>query len=116
MNSNQRIFHPLFGRQFWFRQSENAELKYIGNWIPSAQGNDITESEWEVLNGNVVLSSEALSDNQTSVIISGNTGWSRVVNQVIFTDGQVDERILNINILENSDDVVCDYGYSRAGA
>lgn len=97
-----RKFQPMAAREFHFQQSENSELRYTGNWVPVADGNNITASSWEVVGGSLTLSSEALVSNVTSVVVSGGTGLSRLVNKVTFTDGQVDERILNIRITENT--------------
>lgn len=111
MNIVKRTFNPLLAKEFDYKQSENAELKYSGNWGPVAQANTITASTWTVENGTVTVSGAALASNVTSAIISGSPGCSRIVNKVTFTDGQVDERIINLTITDNSESCGCDYDY-----
>ena len=111
MNNSKRTFNPLLGKTFRYAQSENAELKYQGNWGPQIQTLTIASSEWVVEYGSAVLASEAATTTVTSVIISGNAGESKIINKVTLSDGQVDERAIMLKIRSNNDPYLnSDYG------
>ena len=99
MNITKRTFNPLLGRRFRYDQPEDAELKYQGNW--GVLGLTVSTSEWEKLQGDAVLSGDALASNVTSVTISGEPGDSIIVNKVTFSDGQIDSRIILLKITDN---------------
>lgn len=102
MNKVKRQFEPLLSRSFRFQQSENAELVYTGNWGPVIQDETLAASAWTVERGDAVLSDEAFTaDGVTSVTVSGIPGESTIVNKVTLSNGEIDERILQVRITDN---------------
>lgn len=102
MNISERTFNPLLGRTFRYEQSENADLKYQGNWGPVVHPLTVSSSTWTVEEGTVTISNESLSGNTTSAEFTGSVGESTIVNKVTLSDGQVDERIIKLKIADNS--------------
>jgi|GEM_PF-3878333 hypothetical protein len=114
MNIVKRTFNPLLAKIFRFSQSENALLKYSGNWKPAIGALTISTSAWTVEDGTVTLSSEANSAGITSVHITGSVGESTITNKVTLSDGQIDERIIKLKIIDNDiPSIDDDYGLGR---
>jgi len=104
-----RTFNSLDPGPYQAQQTENALRKYVIDWI-SDEDNDISDSEWTIVTGTATLSSEASSETQTSVIITANVGFARIVNKVTFADDQVDERIIKLTVKDNENGIPNDYG------
>jgi len=88
-------------------QNENAELTYSVNWGPQIDTNTISTSTWTSEDG-ATIASEANTTLTTSATLSGSVGCYRVVNKITTSDGQTDERIIVLTILDN-DDYLRDY-------
>lgn len=103
MNNSKRTFNPLLAKSFRFSQSENSGLKYVGNWGVAIQPLTIASSEWVIETGNAAIASELNTTTTTSVILSGVTGESSIINKVILSDGQTDERKILLKICSNNE-------------
>ncbi len=112
MNIAKRTINALLGRRtFRFEQTENAKLKYQVNWKPLIQALTISASVWTVEDGSVTLSSETNVSGITAVVITGSVGESTISNKVTLSDGQIDERIIKLKIIDNDIPVYeSDYG------
>jgi hypothetical protein len=101
VNIAKRTFNPLLSPTFRHSQAENAELRYTGNWGATIQPDTISSSTWVVERGDAVVSDEAFTDGNTSAVISGPAGESIIVNKIVSSSGEVDERILLLKITAN---------------
>jgi len=88
-------------------QNENSVLTYSVNWGPQIDTNTISTSTW-TSEDNITIAGEANTTLTASATLSGGVGTHRVVNKITTSDGQTDERIIILTILEN-DDYLRDY-------
>ena len=100
-NQKTNTFNALIAESFRFSQSENAKLKYIGNWKAELQGVSISTSIWSVTSGDATITTESLDGNTASCFISGQPGENIIINKITTDDGQTDERRLLIEIRNN---------------
>lgn len=105
-----RTYNSLQPGPYQAQQTENAKRKYVIEWISEIGANDISTSAWSVVTGTATLSTEANSTTQTSVIITANVGFARIVNKVTFADGQIDERVIKLTVKDNENTIPNDYG------
>ncbi|MCP4365414.1 MAG: hypothetical protein GY800_08980 [Planctomycetes bacterium] len=111
MNRSKRTFNPLMANSFRFEQAENTDLTYTGNWGPTIQPGTIATSEWTVESGTVTLTDEASTTTTTTVTISGQPGEAKIINKVTLSDGQIDERAVDLRIMSNKATAITnDYG------
>ena len=116
MNNSKRTFNPLLGKIFNYQQSENASLKYQGNW-GHVINQALSDSTWTVESGDAVLSGASFvtsGSGTTAVNISGTPGRSVIVNKITMADGQIDERTIKLKIVDN-DIPVYNYDYGMGG-
>lgn len=92
----------MLGQSFRYEQSENSQLKYQGNWGPAIQPETISSSTWVVEEGDAVLASESNTDYVTEVLVSGQPGESTIVNRVVTSGGQTEERIIKLRVNDNT--------------
>lgn len=112
MNVAKRTFNPLLGRTFRYSQAENADLEYVGNWGVAVQPETVESSTWTVERGSVTISDEAFTGSATSAKITGEPGESTIVNKVVLSSGETDERIILLKITDNDIPFIDrDYGF-----
>jgi len=113
MNVDKRTFNPLLGNNFRYEQGEDASLIYKGNWKCVETTSGISTSSWTLIDGSATLSGTSSSGGVTRVTITGDPGENTIVNKVTFGDGQIDQRTILVNIVDNDEpDLNDDYGFS----
>ena len=88
-------------------QNENAVLSYSVNWGAQIDTATISTSTW-TSEDSVTIASDSNTTTTATANLSGGVGCYRVVNKITTSDGQIDERIIVLTILDN-DDYLRDY-------
>ena len=101
MNNTKRTFNALLGHVFRFSQAEGSDLEYTGNWGPALHPETIISSTWLVVDGSATISNQASTDTTTSATITGPPCESTIVNTVVTSGGQTDQRTVNLKIKSN---------------
>lgn len=103
-----RTFNANQSTLFRANQRENADLDYTINWAGELDTATISSSDWST-EDSVTIANETNTTTTASCDLTGEPGRYRVVNQITDSNGNVDERIIELTILENSQDY-SDYG------
>ena len=83
-------------------QTENASKTYTVNWAGQLAGDTISTSTWSTEDSSATIANESNTTLIASCRLSGDIGRYRVVNKIVTTNGDTDERYVELTILDNT--------------
>lgn len=95
-------FNAIYSALFSVRQPENAKLKYTINWHGAMDSSTISSSTWTTEDSGITISDQANTTTEASCKVTGDPGSYRIVNKVTLADGDIDERIIDVRIIDNT--------------
>ena len=89
-----------------FQQQENAAKTYKVFWGAELESATISTSAWSTENSTVTISNEANTTTEASArLTASNPGTFRVVNKIVDSAGDTQERVLILTVKDNDTDI-----------
>ena len=109
---HNKTLNALRTQRLDVKQAENAALTYVVNWAAVLDGATVASSSWSTEDGSLTIANEANTTLQASARLSGDIGTYRAINQIVDSDGDTHERVIQLTVARNEDNYPQDYGLS----